>query len=224
MSLNARAWWSVIGLAVGMGALVFGPAGTIAYWRGWLYFAVVIGASAYTTLDLIRRDPALLERRLRGGPTAEREPAQRVIMAIASVSFIGSLVVPALGWRFGWSVVPAWLSLTGDLLVATGFAGILRVYRENTYTAATVQVAEGQSVISTGPYAVVRHPMYAFALLYLAGTPLALGSYVGFLPILVFVPVLVWRLVDEERLLARDLRGYDAYLQQVRYRLVPRVW
>jgi protein-S-isoprenylcysteine O-methyltransferase Ste14 len=177
MTLATRAWLSLVALAIGMGAILFIPAGTIRYWQAWPYLAVFIGASAYTTADLVKRDPALLERRLRGGPTAEKEPVQRLIMAIASLCFVALLVVPALDHRFRWSLVPLPMVLVGDVLVALGFYGILLVYRENTYTAATIRVEAGQTVIATGPYAIVRHPMYASALLYLLGTPLALGSY-----------------------------------------------
>ena len=207
-----------------MGAILFIPAGTIRYWQAWVYLAVFFGASAFTTGDLAKRDPKLLERRMRGGPTAEREPVQRIIMVFASLCFVALLVVPALDHRFRWSVVPLSVVVVGNVLVALGFYGILRVYRENTYTSATIQVEAGQTVIATGPYAIVRHPMYASALLYLIGTPLALGSYYGLLAFVAMVPVLIWRLVDEERLLARTLPGYREYQRRVSYRLVPHVW
>jgi protein-S-isoprenylcysteine O-methyltransferase Ste14 len=151
--------------------------------------AVFLGASALITGDLAKRDPELLRRRMRGGPTAEKEPTQRVIMLLASAGFISLLVVPGL-----------------------------------TFTFATIEAAAGQKVIATGPYAIVRHPMYASALLYLAGTPLALGSYTGFIPFAGMLPVLIWRLLDEERLLATDLPGYRDYQARVRYRLIPYLW
>jgi protein-S-isoprenylcysteine O-methyltransferase Ste14 len=224
MRLATRAWLGLVGLTSVMGVLIFGSAGTIRYWQGWLYLAVFVAASAVTTLDLLARDPALLERRMRGGPTAEKEPAQRVIMLFASFAFVALLVVPALDHRFGWSAVPTWLVLVGDLLVAAGFAIVGRVYRENTYTAATIGVEPGQTVIDTGPYARVRHPMYTGALLYMFGTSPALGSYWGLVAFAVMVASLIWRLLDEERLLAHDLRGYTDYQRRVRYRLLPHVW
>ena len=223
-NLAAKAWLSLVALAVVMGALLFGLAGTMRYWQGWIYISIFMGASVLTTLDLVRRDPALLERRLRGGPTAERRPAQRIIMAFTSIGFTALLVVPALDHRFGWSHVPTGVVIAGDALVALGFLFIAIVYRVNTFTAATIQVAKDQTVISTGPYAIVRHPMYASALLYLGGTPPALGSWRGFIAIAAMVPFLVWRLVDEERMLAAELRGYPEYMQRVRHRLVPFVW
>lgn len=223
-SLNTQAWVALVLLALVMGLLLFVPAGTFAYWQAWVYLAVFIGASALTTIDLMRRDPALLARRMSGGPTAEKRTAQRAIMLVASAGFIALLVVPALDHRFGWSHVPWWVVIAGNVLVLVGFAFIARVYRENTYTSATIQVAKDQTVVSTGPYAIVRHPMYASAMLYLVGTPLALGSYWGFVPFAAMLPVLIWRLFDEERMLANDLPGYKDYQRKVPHRLLPFIW
>jgi protein-S-isoprenylcysteine O-methyltransferase Ste14 len=224
MNLNAKAWLALAGLTVVMGLLLFVPAGTAGYWQAWVYLLTFAGASALTTLYLLRRDPALLERRMSGGPMAEERPAQKVIMLFTSLGFIASLIVPALDHRFGWSEVPIGLVLVGDAMVAIGFYLILRVYRENTFTSATIELAANQKVISTGPYAIVRHPMYASGSLYFLGTPLALGSYWGFVPIAAIVPFLIWRLFDEERFLASNLRGYAEYQSRVRHRLVPYVW
>jgi protein-S-isoprenylcysteine O-methyltransferase Ste14 len=224
MTLATQAWFALGALALVMGAVLFIPAGTIDYWQAWLYLAVFVGASALTTADLARRDPELLKRRMRGGPMAEKDAAQRVIMVLASLGFLALLVVPALDHRFHWSRVPPSVVLAGNLLVVIGFYFIVLVYRENTFSSATIEVAAGQTVISTGPYAIVRHPMYASGLLYLAGTPLALASYRGLIAFGMMVPVLIWRLLEEERMLARDLPGYKEYQERVRYRLVPYVW
>ncbi len=207
-----------------MGALLFGCAGTLVYWQAWVYLSLFFALSALITQDLLRRDPALLQRRMKGGPTAEGRPLQRLIMFGASLGFVSLLVVPALDFRHSWSPVPVTGVVIGDVLFAVGFGFIGRVYRENTYTSAIIEVTAGQRVIDTGPYAVVRHPMYASALLYLVGTPLALGSYRGFLGLAFMLPFLVWRLLDEERLLARELPGYAAYQARVRYRLIPGFW
>ena len=222
--LEGRAWLALAVLAVVMGLLLFVPAETIHYWQAWVYLSIFTGASALTTLDLLRRDPALLERRMSGGPMAEKQPAQKVIMLCMSIGFVALLVVPALDERFGRSAVPLGGVVAGDVLVAIGFYLISLVYRENTFTSATIEVAENQKVISTGPYALVRHPMYASAFLYLLGTPLALGSYWGLVPIAVMMPFLIWRLLEEERFLARNLPGYTEYQRRVGYRLVPFVW
>ena len=165
MTLASQAWISIVALAVAMGLLLFVPAGTLDYWQAWVYLGVFFGTTILITIDLLKRDPALLQRRMRGGPTAEKEPTQRVIMLLASLGFIALLVVPALDHRFGWSRVPVAVVVIGDVLVLTGFLFIGRVYRENTYTRSTIEVSEGQTVISTGPYAIVRHPMYASAMI-----------------------------------------------------------
>ena len=224
LSLAAKALLSVLLLTVVMGVILFVTAGTLDYWQAWVYLLIFTITSLLTTIYLIRNDPELLKRRMRGGPTAEKRASQRVIMFFTSLAFIGLLVVPALDRRFGWSTVPLYVVVAGDALVAIGFYFIFLVYRENTYTSATIEVAANQKVIESGPYALVRHPMYASALLYLLGTPLALGSFWGLLPFVAVIPLLIWRLIDEEKMLIRELEGYRQYRQRVPYRLVPRVW
>jgi len=223
-NINTRAWLGLGAVIVVMGLLLFVPAGTIRYWQAWLYLSNFTGASVLTTVYLMRNDPALLERRLRGGPTAEKRTAQRLIMLCTSIGFIALLVVPALDQRFGWSNVPLGGISAGDILVALGFYLISLVYRENTFTSATIEIAENQEVVSTGPYAIVRHPMYASASLYLVGTPLALGSYWGLVPVVAIMLFLIWRLIDEERFLATNLPGYTEYQKRVRHRIVPFLW
>ncbi len=207
-----------------MGLLLFVPARTVRYWQAWVYLSVFFSAATLTTLYLMRKDPALLERRMKGGPTAETRPIEKFIMLWTSLGFVALLVVPALDHRHAWSTVRLPGVLAGDVLVAGGFYFIFLVYKENTYTSATIEVVANQKVISTGPYAIVRHPMYASGLLYLAGTPLALGSYWGLLPLAGMLPFLIWRLIDEERLLQDQLPGYTEYQRHVRHRLVPGIW
>jgi protein-S-isoprenylcysteine O-methyltransferase Ste14 len=224
MSLNVRAWLSLLLLALVMGLLLFVPAGTIHYWQAWIYLVLFFSATTLVTRDLMKRDPALLQRRMRGGPTAEKEPTQRFIMLFASLGFISLLVVPGLDHRFRWSAVPVYLVVAADVLTVVGFYLVWRVYRENTFTSATVEVEEGQRVVATGPYAIVRHPLYASSSLYILAMPLALGSWWGFVGLGVMLPFLIWRLLDEERLLEQRLPGYREYQQRIRYRLVPGVW
>jgi protein-S-isoprenylcysteine O-methyltransferase Ste14 len=224
VSLNARAWLALVVVTVVMCALLFGSAGTIRYWQAWVYVAIFVVASVPTSVYLMKKDPALLARRMRGGPMFEKEGTQRIIMTFTSLGFIAILVVPGLDRRFGWSAVPAWAVVLGDLLVGIGFLLIFVVYRENTFTGATIQVAPGQTVISTGPYAIVRHPMYASGALYMFGIPLALASYWGYLALAAMMPFLLWRLLDEERILTRDLPGYVDYRRRVRHRVVPFMW
>jgi protein-S-isoprenylcysteine O-methyltransferase Ste14 len=207
-----------------MAALIFIPAGTLNYWQAWLFLAVYFTSSLAITLYLMAKDPALLQRRMRGGPTAEKQTTQKIIMSLTSVGFIGLLVVPALDHRFGWSYVSPAIELIGDALVALGFIGVLRVFKENTYTASTIELAADQRVISTGPYALVRHPMYAAALGMLIGIPIALGSYLALIVIVGITGALIWRLLDEERFLATNLPGYLEYQKKVPHRLIPGVW
>ena len=223
-NLIVKAWLGLIFLAIVMGLLLFVSAGTAHYWQAWAYLAVFFGASLLTTRYLMKRNPALLKRRLKGGPTAEKEKTQKIIMLFLSAGFIALLVVPGLDHRFGWSPVPLLGVIAGDVLVAVGFYIIFLVYRENPFTSATIEVAEDQKVISTGPYAFVRHPMYAGALLYLLGAPLALGSYWGFLVLLAMAPLLTLRLLDEERFLSKNLPRYTEYCAKVRSRLIPGVF
>jgi protein-S-isoprenylcysteine O-methyltransferase Ste14 len=224
MTLGAKAWGALALLAIAMAALIFVPARTVDYWQAWVYLTIFFGAAAVTTQDLIRRDPALLERRMRGGPTAEKRPTQRIIMFFTSLGFAALMIVPALDRHAGWSDVPLFLVLVGDAMVVVGFYFIFLVYRENSFTSATIDIVAEQRIVTTGPYAIVRHPMYAGALIYLAGTPLALASFWGFVPFVVIFAALLLRLFDEERLLREELPGYIEYQQQVRHRLVPGIW
>ena len=223
-SLHRRAFVGLAILFLVMASLLFVVAGTLHYWQAWLFLAVYFAASLAITLYLVRKDPTLLERRMSGGPFAEKEPAQRIIMFLTSVGFIALLVEPAFDRRFGWSDLPACFVVAGDLLMLFGWLGIYFVFRENSFASATIESAADQRVISTGPYAWVRHPMYATALLMLLGIPLALGSWWGVLIVIAIVPALVWRLTDEERFLSQNLPGYPEYLGRVRYRLLPFVW
>jgi len=203
------------------GALVFLPAWTLDYWQGWAFLLTFTAASAALTVYMALYDPELLERRLRAGPTAEKQTSQKIIMLFAMLGFVSLLILSVFDHRFGWSSVPAPVSLLGDALIALAFLAIFFVVRENSYAASTIQIAEGQKVISTGPYAVVRHPMYAGALLLMIGMPLALGSWWGLLGAFLFVPVLIWRLLDEEKFLTQNLPGYLEYKAKVGWRLIP---
>jgi protein-S-isoprenylcysteine O-methyltransferase Ste14 len=223
-SLNVKAWLGLFFLAVVMALLLFVTAGTVRYWQGWVFLAVFVGASFLITVYLEKHDPALLQRRLAGGPTAEKETKQKIIMLFASIGFVGLLVVPALDHRFGWSAAPLAAVIAGDVLVAVGFAIVWRVFKENAFTSARIEIAKDQRVVSTGPYAIVRHPQYAGSFLYLLGMPLALGSYWGLLVLVPMVAAVIWRLFDEEQMLAGRLPGYAEYQRVVRWRLIPRIF
>ena len=203
---------------------LFAPAWTLHFWQAWLYLVLFVSSSAAVTIYLWKRDRALLSRRVRAGPIAEKTRTQRIIQLFASLAFLAILVVPSLDRRFSWSHVPVWLVLVGDLLVVLGFYIVFRVFCVNTFTASTVEVTEQQTVISTGPYAFVRHPMYSGALVMLLGTPLALASWWGMVPFVLMIAVIVVRLLDEEKLLLADLRGYAEYAARVKHRLLPLAW
>jgi protein-S-isoprenylcysteine O-methyltransferase Ste14 len=222
--LNTKAWFGLVFLTVVMGLLLFISAGTVHYWQAWTYLVVYFGASLLISLYLMKKDPALLQRRMSGGPTAEKTKTQQISMLFASVGFIGSLIVPALDHRFVWSKMPIYAVIIGDILTVVSFYIMFLVFRENTFASATIEIAKDQKVISTGLYAFVRHPMYAGGSLLFIGTPLALGSYWGLLAFSIVLPALIWRLLDEEKFLAKNLPGYVDYCAKVRWRLIPRVF
>jgi protein-S-isoprenylcysteine O-methyltransferase Ste14 len=223
-NLYNKALVGLLLLFLAMAALLFVPPWTFDYWQAWIFLAVYFTASIAISLYLIKGDPQLLARRMSGGPAAEKLSAQKIIMSLTSLGFIGLLLVPALDRRFAWSHLSAGVALAGDALVVLGWLGIYFVFRENSFASATIELAPDQKVISTGPYALVRHPMYVAALVMLLGIPIALGSWWGVLVMVAIMPALIWRLLDEEKFLAKNLPGYREYQTTVRYRLIPRVW
>ncbi|MDT5185365.1 MAG: hypothetical protein QOJ20_4888 [Mycobacterium sp.] len=214
---------SLIAFAVFI-ALVFLPAGTIDYWQGWLFIALLVIASAGPAIYLGVTNPAALERRMRGGPLAESRTAQKIASSGTLLSLPGAMVISALDHRFGWSSVPAAISLIGDVLVLVGVGISFLVIIQNSYAAANITVEADQKVVSTGLYGLVRHPMYVGMLIFLAGTPLALGSYWGLVVLILGVIVFAFRILDEEKMLEQELDGYIDYTREVQYRLVPHVW
>jgi protein-S-isoprenylcysteine O-methyltransferase Ste14 len=205
-------------------ALLLVPAWSLNYWQAWVYGVVFMVTTTAIGIYFLKRDPRVVERRMRVGPAAEREPAQKIIMTLVLGGFVLLLVVPGFDHRWHWSSVPAWLVLAADAFVVLGLLGTAVVVRQNSYAASTITVEAGQPVISTGLYAIVRHPMYSSALVMTAFTPLALGSYWGLLSVIALIPAMAWRLIDEERFLKQNLPGYDEFCRGVRYRLIPRVW
>jgi len=222
--LKLRAFAGLVFLVAILGLALFGAAGTVEYWQARAFLAVFGVAITAITMDLAAHDPALLERRVQAGPVAEQKTSQKVIQSFASLAFLAVFVVSGLDHRFGWSEVPAPLAIAGDVLVALGLYIVFRVFRANTFTSATIEVAREQQVVTTGPYAIVRHPMYAGAFVMMVGVVLALGSWWAAPAVAVLVGVIVWRLLDEEKLLATELSGYAEYRTKVKYRLVPFVW
>lgn len=200
------------------------PAGTFHYWQAWLFIAVFTAATIVPTVYLGRTNPAALQRRMRAGPRAEPRRAQKFIITGSFLALFATMVFSAFDHRFGWSSVPAWLSVLGDALVATGLGIAMLVIIQNSYAAATVTVEAGQTLVSGGLYRFVRHPMYVGNVIMMIGLPLALGSHWGLLFVIPGVLVLSLRISDEEKLLLAELPGYRDYAQRVRYRMVPYVW
>jgi protein-S-isoprenylcysteine O-methyltransferase Ste14 len=222
--LNIKAFTGMLQLAIVLGPTIFLPAWTLDYWQAWILVAIFFACTLAVTLYLMKNDPKLLERRVKAGVGSEQERSQNIIQAFAAVVFIAIFVVSALDHRFGWSIVPLSLIALGDILIALGFYLVFLVFKENTFASGTIEVGTEQKVIATGPYALVRHPMYVGALVMLVGVPLALGSLWGLIAIVPMVMVLVARLLDEEKFLAKNLAGYEEYQGKVRYHLLPLIW
>lgn len=210
--------------AIALGLLLFLPAWTLNYWQAWVFIVVFMVSANAIGVYLAMKDPALLERRKKVGPAAEQNMVQKIIMSVALTVNFALLVFSALDHRYLWSPVSPYVSLAGDVLVALGFLINFFVFKENSYGSSTIQTVEDQKVISSGPYALVRHPMYVGVLVMITGVPLALGSWWGLAVIVLMTPVLIWRILVEEKLLKKDLPGYIEYAQKVRYRLVPYLW
>jgi len=209
---------------VAFGLMLFLPAGTVHYWQAWVFLAVFTVMSLFPGVYLLRKDPAVVERRMRAGPKAETRPVQKVVTSAISLLFAALLVFSALDHRFGWSAVPPAVSLIGDALVAIGLGIAIFTVYQNNYAARNITVEEGQTVISTGLYGTVRHPMYMGSMIMLAGIPLALDSYWGLVVLVPILIVFVVRIMDEEKLLTQELVGYREYTGTVHHRLVPYVW
>ena len=220
----AKAFAGLAFLLVVIAAALFGSAWTCEFWQAWVFLAVFGCAVLAITIDLAVRDPALLARRVKAGPIAEPKRGQQIVQTIASVAFVAVFVVAGLDHRAGWSRVPVAAVLTGDVFVALGLGAVFLVFRANTFTSAVIEVGAEQQLVSTGPYGIVRHPMYAGALVMMLAVPIALGSWIALCAVPPLAAAIVWRLLDEETLLVAELAGYADYRAKVRYRLVPFVW
>lgn len=201
--------------------LLFLPAGTLHWWNAWLLMAVLFVPMLIAGLVMLFKAPELLRRRLNA---KERQTQQKGVIAWSGLLFIASFLLAGFGFRFGWYMLPrAWCLLSAGVFLL-GYALFGEVLRENEYLSRTVEVTEGQRVVSTGLYGVVRHPMYFATLLMFLSMPLILGSVYAFLVMLAYLPVLAARIRGEEALLERELKGYSEYKQKVRYRLIPHIW
>ncbi len=223
-NLISRTIIGFISLMLSLALALFLSAGSSSFWQAWVYLAVFAVCVVLITAYLLKYNQKLLSSRVRAGPAAETQKPQKIITGLANVFFILLFIVSGLDFRFHWSDVPRAVSLLSDGVVALGFFIVFLVFRANSYASATIEVSNEQKVITTGPYRVVRHPMYTGAILLLVFSPLALGSWVGVpfsLPVILAVTA---RLLEEEKFLCANLSGYEEYTQKVRYRLIPFIW
>lgn len=204
-----------------LGLFLFLPAGTLDFWQAWVFMAVLLVPAAFAVAYFLRKSPALLERRM---SMRERLEPQKAIVSASAIIFLVVFLVPGFDHRYGWSDVPVPLILFSDALVLSGYAITFLALRENEYASRTVQVEKGQKVIDTGPYSVVRHPMYSGVAVMFLFLPLALGSYWALLGVPPLLILLGLRAFEEEKLLLRELPGYGEYCKRVRHRIIPWVW
>lgn len=211
----------VILVPIILGLMLFLPAGTFDYWEAWIYLGVILGPMFFIVLYFLRKDPALLERRIR---MREKEEKQKIIITIADLFFFIGFLIPGLDHRYHWSEVPESLVIVSDAFIFLGYMAFFWVLRENSYASRIIEVEKGQRVVTTGPYAIVRHPMYLAVLVILLFTPLALGSFWALIFFLPLPPLIIFRLLNEEEVLSRELPGYREYCQRTPYRLFPFIW
>lgn len=210
---------SMLPLVIGL--LMLWPAGTFDFWQVYAYFGILLVPMFFALIYFLRNAPEVLERRMK---TSEKEATQQRVVAILIISVLAIFMIPGFDKRFGWSEIPVWLVLVGDAVMLLGYLFMIYVMKVNSFAARTIEVEQNQRVIDSGPYALVRHPMYAgFLLMYIA-TPIALGSWWAFLAVAVVPIALIFRIINEEMVLHRDLDGYGEYTLRIRWRLVPGIW
>ncbi len=217
----------IVGMFVVFVAALFLPAGTFAWASGWVYLALFFGFTVAISLWLLRNNPGLLQERMTGVGSRQQKAWDKVLLAVVAAMFFAWLVLmPLDAVRFQWSQVPFWLQAVGVLVLGCSFLLLFLTFRENPYLSPAVRVQEerGQTVVSTGPYGYVRHPMYSGFVLFAVGTPLVLGSWYGLLLSLALIAMVARRAVLEEDTLRQELTGYDAYMEHVKHRLVPGLW
>ncbi|MDO4400049.1 MAG: isoprenylcysteine carboxylmethyltransferase family protein [Coriobacteriia bacterium] len=204
-----------------MGVLLFVPAGTFAYWQAWLLLGILFIPMLVAGLILMRKSPDLLRKRLNA---KEEQAEQRTVIVLSGLMFLAAFIIAGLNVRFGWMVLPAWVSYGAAAVFLIGYGLYAEVLRENAYLSRTVEVQEGQQLVDTGLYGIVRHPMYMSTVLLFLSMPLVLGSPISFAVMLAYVPIIMARIRNEEQVLEDGLEGYREYESRVRYRLIPHVW
>jgi len=201
--------------------LILIPAGTLIYWQVYLYIIILVVPMIFVLFYFLKNDPLFLERRTKA---KEKEKEQIIIQIVFSFIFLSGFVIPGFDKRFGWSDVPIYIVIIADIVILLGYLLIFFVFKQNSYASRIVEVEKNQKVISTGLYGFVRHPMYIGVIIMFVPTPIALGSYWGLIPMTTIPIALVFRIINEEKVLSKDLPGYKDYCQKTRYRLIPYVW
>ena len=219
--LKKKVFFRFIMVPIFMGLMLFLPAGSLDYWQAWIYCGVLFIPMFFVVFYFLKKDPALLERRMR---MREKEEKQKTIIKFAYIFFFIGFIIPGLDYRYHWSNVPVLLVIAANAMVLSGYIFVFFVLRENSYASRIIEVEKGQKVITTGLYAIVRHPMYLGVLIMYLFTPLALGSYWALIFFLPLLPLIVLRLLNEEEVLLRELAGYKEYCRKTRYRLFPFIW
>ncbi len=204
-----------------VGLLVFGPAGSLRFWNGWLFMAILFVPMFAAGLVMLWRSPELLRKRLQA---RESEMEQKQVIAWSGIMFLAAFIIAGLNYRFQWVRLPDWLVWVAVVLFLLSYLLYAEVLRENAYLSRTIEVQEDQKVVDTGLYGVVRHPMYASTLILFLSMPLVLGSPISFLILLCYIPLIVKRIRNEEQVLREGLAGYPEYCEKVRYRLIPYIW
>ena len=204
-----------------VGLLMFLPAGTFYYTYGWLLIGLLFAPMLIAGFVMFFKTPDFLEKRL---DVKEKQGTQKGVIALSGLMFIAGFVLAGLDFRFGWSEMPLWVTITASVLFLFAYALYAEVMRENAYLSRTIKVEEGQTVVDTGMYAVVRHPMYSVTLLLFLMIPLVLGSWYSLIAFAFYPAIIIVRLKDEEELLTRELKGYAEYKEKVKYRLIPFIW
>jgi len=217
---KAKAYRIPIIIAIILGIILFLPAGSLMYLEGWIFWFETLALIMFFTAYFLKKDPKLLERR---NQFKEKQP-QPGIMRVISLLYLVGYLIPGFDYRFHWSTVPVWIVAASYIFILIGYILIFSVFKENSFASTIIQVEKEQKVITTGPYAIVRHPMYTALLLISLFTPLALGSYWALITFVLVIPMNAYRIINEEKLLSRDLPGYKDYCSKTRYRLIPFIW
>lgn len=210
----------ILGVTV-IGLMLFLPAGSLKFWQAWLFMGTLFIPFLFVLSYLLKHDPELLERRIK---FKEKEAKEKTLIKIAQLFFFIGFLIPGLDYRYGWSNAPYWLVIASDIIIFMAYMLVFRVFKENSYASRIVEVDEKQKVITTGPYAFVRHPMYSGVIPMYLCVPLALGSYFALIFFIPGIIVIIFRIFDEEEVLLRDLKGYKEYTEKVKYRLIPHIW